>query len=347
MLDQALGRFGHDLAIDLGTSNTLVCVRGRGLVVEEPSVVAVERDGDSMHVVAVGTEARRMVGRTPEHIQAVRPIRDGIIADFALAEVLLRTAVEQALGQKPLVKPRIIVCVPVGTTDVERRAIQDSARKAGAREIHLVGKPTAAALGAGLPIHEASANMVVDIGGGTTELGIISMGGEVVTASIHAAGDHMDRAIVAAVQQHHNTLIGERTAEEIKFRIGHALPAADSPPDPAAVRVKGRDLGTGIPRDVAVTRATITHALQPVLHDIVEGIRRALARTPPELCADIYDRGFVVCGGGALLRGLVDFLRDATGLPVIQAEDPLRCAALGASRLLDDPETLQRVTANA
>jgi len=340
VLDQALGRFGNDLAIDLGTSNTLVFVRGRGIVVEEPSVVAVERDDGATHIIAVGTEARRMVGRTPEHIQAVRPIREGIIADFELAEVLLRTAVERALGQRPLVKPRVVVCVPVGTTDVERRAIQESARKAGARDVYLVGKPTAAALGADLPIHEASANMVVDIGGGTTELGLISMGGEVVTASTRAAGDHMDRAIVAAVQQQHNTLIGERTAEEIKLRVGSAqLGAAAS-----EVRVKGRDLGTGIPRDVVVTGAQVAAAIQPVLADIVEGIRRAMNRTPPELCAEIFEQGFVLCGGGALLRGVVEHLRDATGLPVVQAEDPRRCVVHGAGQLLDDAETLQRVT---
>ena len=340
MLDQALGRLSNDLAIDLGTSTTLVFVRGRGIVVEEPSVVAVQRTGGGTQVLAIGAEAKRMVGRTPEHIQAVRPIREGIIADFELAEILLRTCVERALGTRPLVKPRMVVCVPVGTTEVERRAIIESARAAGGREVRLVGKSTAAALGADLPIHEAAASMVVDIGGGTTEIGLISMGGIVVNASVRAAGDHLDRALVAAVQQRHNTLIGERTAEEIKLLIGRATP---DPQGPNQARVKGRDLGTGIPRDVVISTDEVVAAFQPILDEIIEGIRRALSRTPPELAADILERGFLLCGGGALLPGLDQALRDRTGLPVIVADDPRRSAVLGAGRLLEDPETLDRV----
>ncbi|MCB9777491.1 MAG: rod shape-determining protein [Alphaproteobacteria bacterium] len=339
MFDRALERLSGDIAIDLGTSSTLVYVQGRGITVEEPSVVAVERSGTSSRVVAVGADAKRMVGRTPEHIQAVRPIREGIIADFELAEVLLRTCVERALGSRPLVKPRMIVCVPVGTTEVERRAIQESARAAGGREVSLVGKSAAAALGAELPIHEATASMVVDIGGGTTEIGLISMGGIVVNASVRAAGDHLDRALVAAIQQQHNTLIGERTAEEIKLRVG-AIGGID---DGSQVRVKGRDLGTGIPRDVVISGHEVQAAYTPVLEEVVEGIRRALSRTPPELAADVLDHGLVLCGGGALLRGLPAWLSERTGLPVILAEDPRRCAALGAGALLQDPETLVRV----
>ena len=341
MLDQALGRLSSDLAIDLGTSNTLVLVRSRGIVVEEPSVVAVQRGPSGTQVVAVGAEAKRMVGRTPEHIQAVRPIREGVIADFELAEILLRTCVERALGSRPLVKPRMIVCVPVGTTEVERRAILESARAAGGREVRLVGKSTAAALGAELPIHDAVASMVVDIGGGTTEIGIISMGGVVVNASVRAAGDHLDRALVAAIQRRHNTLIGERTAEEIKLRIGRALLGEE---EGAQARVKGRDLGTGIPRDVVVTPAEVAAAFAPVIDEIVEGIRRALSRTPPELAADVLQQGFVLCGGGALLPGLDALLRERTGLPVVVAEDPRRCAVIGAGDLLEDPETLERVS---
>ncbi|MCK6502352.1 rod shape-determining protein [Myxococcota bacterium] len=341
MLDQALGRLSSDLAIDLGTSNTLVLVRSRGIVVEEPSVVAVQRGPAGTQVVAVGAEAKRMVGRTPENIQAVRPIREGVIADFELAETLLRTCVDRALGSRPLVKPRMVVCVPVGTTEVERRAILESARAAGGREVRLVGKSTAAALGAELPIHEARASMVVDIGGGTTEIGLISMGGVVVNASVRAAGDHLDRALVAAIQQRHNTLIGERTAEELKLRIGRALPAAD---DVTPLRVKGRDLGTGIPRDVTITSAEVVAAFQPVLEEIVEGIRRALSRTPPELAADVLQQGFVLCGGGALLPDIDALLRARTGVPVVMAEDPRRCAVIGAGDLLEDPETLERVS---
>ncbi|NOY26470.1 MAG: rod shape-determining protein MreB, partial [Oligoflexia bacterium] len=273
MFDQAIGRLSSDLAIDLGTSNTLVLVRGRGVVVEEPSVVAVQQHGtgSGQQVVAIGAEAKRMVGRTPEHIQAVRPIREGVITNFKLAEVLLKSCVEHALGSRPLVKPRMIVCVPVGTTDVERRAILESARIAGGREVRLVGKSTAAALGADLPIHEATASLVVDVGGGTTEIGLISMGGVVLNTSVPAAGDHLDRALVAIVQQRHNVLIGERTAEDLKLRIGRA---ALGNADAAQARVKGRDLSSGIPRDVIITSADIVAAFEPVIDQIVDGLRQ-------------------------------------------------------------------------
>jgi len=339
VFDQALGRLGNDIAIDLGTSNTQVLVHGRGLAVEEPSVVAVQRGNGGTQVLAVGTEAKRMVGRTPENIQAVRPIREGVIADFELAEVLLRSCVERALAGRPLVRPRMIVSVPVGTTEVERRAIMESARAAGGREVRLVGKSIAAALGADLPIHDPVASMIVDLGGGCTEIGILSMGGTVVATSVRAAGDHLDRALVALVQQRQNILLGERTAEEIKLRIGRATPDEAAP---AQARVKGRDLSTGIPRDAVVSSEDTVTAYRPILEQIVEGIRKALSRTPPELAADILQRGMVLCGGTSLLPGLDDYLRQASGLPVVIAEDPRRCTVIGTGELFDDPQTLER-----
>lgn len=338
-LDQALGRLGHDLAIDLGSSNTQILVHGRGLVVEEPSVVAVQRGSGGTAVVAVGAEAKRMVGRTPENIQAARPIREGVIADFELAEVLLRSCVERALAGKPLLRPRMLVAVPAGTTEVERRAILESARAAGGREVKLVNKSVAAALGADLPVHEPAASLIVDIGGGCTEVGVLCLGGVVVSASIRAAGDHLDRALVAWIQQRQNTLLGERTAEELKLKIGQAV---DSGGPGAQARVKGRDLSTGIPRDVIVSAEDTVQAYRPVLDQILEGIRKVLARTPPELSADILQRGMVLCGGSSLLPGLPELFGEASGLPVVLAEDPRRCTVIGTGELFDDPQTLDR-----
>lgn len=338
MLDQALSMLAQDLAIDLGTSMTRVLVRGRGLVVEEPSVVAVERTRAGARVAAIGAEAKRMVGRTPEHITAVRPIREGVIADFELAESLLRLCVEMALGSRPLVKPRLIVCVP-SLNDMERRAVQESARAAGAREVALVSKPIAAALGAGLPIGEPLGNLIIDIGGGTCEVGVISLGGVVASSSIRIAGDSLDRAIAEWVRRRHNVLIGERTAEEIKLKVGCAI----VPDQLRQIQVKGRDLATGIPREITVDSADACEAMADPLASIIEALRSTLERTPPELAADIVDQGMVLCGGTALLPGLPELLRDQTGLPVVLAEDPRRCTVLGAGRLLDDPETLHRV----
>ena len=340
MIDQALGILAHDLAIDLGTSNTLVYVRGRGLAVEEPSVVAVERGRGGAHVVAVGGEAKRMVGRTPEHISADSPIRDGVIADFALAEALLRACIQRALGARPLVRPRVVVCVPFGITEVERRAVQESARAAGAREVSLVAKPMAAALGAGLPISEPLGNLIVDIGGGTTEVGVISLGGMVASASLRVAGNQMDEAIAAWIRKRHNILIGERTAEEVKLGVGSAI----IPAEPQVFHVKGRDLGTGIPREIALSSADTAEALSEPLGLIAEVIRHTLERTPPELASDIVDNGMVLCGGASLLPGLVTWLRERTDLPVNLAGDPRRCAVLGAGYLLEHPDVLARVT---
>ena len=341
MLDQALGLLAHDLAIDLGTSTTRVYVRGRGIVVEEPSVVAVERTRSGTRVAAIGAEAKRMVGRTPEHITAARPIRDGVIADFELAEALLRACMSLALGNRPIVKPRLVICIPHGITEVERRAVQESARAAGAREVALVGKPMAAAIGAGLPIGDPIGNLVVDVGGGTTEVGVISLGGMVSSASIRVAGDALDRAISEWVRKRHNVLIGERTAEEVKCRVGCAV----LPDEVKRVSVRGRDLGTGIPREISVDSADACEALQEPLGQILEALRQTLGSTPPELSADIVDQGLVLCGGTALLPGLSTLIRDQTDLPVVIAEDPRRCAVLGAGHLLEDAEMLSRVEA--
>jgi len=339
VLDQALGALSHDLAVDLGTSNTLVYVRGRGIVVDEPSVVAVQRSGTSSRVVAVGQEAKQMVGRTPENITAVHPLQDGVIADFDLAEALLRTCIERALGSKPLVKPRIAVCVPHRLEDVERRAIQDSAKSAGARDVHLVGKPIAAAVGCSMPITQPVGNIVMDIGGGTTEVGLVSLGGIVVTRSTQVGGNHFDRAIAQWIQAKHNVLVGARTSEQLKLEVGCASPGEHA----KSTKIKGRDLGSGIPREIEVTSDDIADALSQPLAMVVEVLRDTLRESPPELASDIVDRGLVLCGGSALLGGIERYIRDQSGLPVVVAEDPRRSAALGAGRLLDDPETLDRV----
>jgi rod shape-determining protein MreB len=328
-----------DLAIDLGTSNTLVVVRGRGIVVDEPSVVAVERMGGAQRVVAIGHDAKQMVGRTPENIEAIHPIQDGVIVDFDLAEALLRRCIERALGTRPFVKPRIIVCVPNRLQDVERRAIQDSARAAGAREVYLVGKPIAAAIGSQLPIERPLGNMVIDVGGGTTEVGIISLGGSVVTRSAQVGGKHFDSAITAWIRERHNVLVGSRTSEDTKLQVGCAITSEDT----RKMRVTGRDLSTGIPREIEVTSDDVSEALSDCLEQIVECLRETLKESPPELAADIIDQGLVLCGGSALLPGLDRYLRDRTGLPIVLSEDPRRSTALGAGKLLEDQAALSRV----
>ena len=328
-----------DLAIDLGTSNTLVVVRGRGLVVDEPSVVAVERMGGAKRVVAIGHEARQMIGRTPENIEAIHPIQDGVIVDFDLAEALLRNCIERALGTHPFVKPRVVVCVPHRLQDVERRAIQDAARAVGAKEVFLIGKPIAAAIGAKLPIDRPLGNMVIDVGGGTTEVGIISLGGVVVTRSAQVGGNHFDAAITQWIQEHHNVLVGQRTSEETKIQVGSAVSGEHA----RSVRVTGRDLSSGIPREVEVTSDNISEALTDCLEQVLECLRLTLSESPPELAADITAQGLVLCGGSALLPGLDRFLRDRTGLPIVLSEDPRRSAAIGAGMLLEDQATLSRV----
>lgn len=339
MLEQALVKLASDVAIDLGTSNTRVFVRGRGIVVEEPSVVAVERSGGGSRVLAIGAEAKRMLGRTPEHITAVNPIQYGVVSDFGLAEALLRACFERAVTSRPLVKPRMVVCVAESTTDVQRRAVQESARAAGVREVRLVPKSVAAAVGADLPIRQAVANLVIDIGGGTTEICVISLGGIVEVASVPVAGNAFDTAIAAWIRERHNVLVGERSAEEVKLAVGCALPGVHS----RRTRVTGRDLTTGIPREVEVTSDDIAEGVRGPLHRVVEALRQLLSQLPPELSSDIADRGIVLSGGSASLPGMGRYLGEMTGLAVVQAEDPHRATACGAGRLLDDPEALGRL----
>lgn len=341
MFDSALGMLSTDLAIDLGTANTLVYATGRGIVVDEPSVVATQKGptGITGKVLAVGMEAKRMVGRTPGNIVAIRPLKDGVIADFEITEAMLRYFFTAALGRRSFTHPRVVICIPFGITEVEKRAVQESARSAGAREILLVSEPMAAAIGAGLPVLDPIGSMVVDIGGGTTEVAVISLGGIAVSQSLRIAGDAMDEAITAYVKRRFNCLIGERTAEEIKLTVGCATP----PEKRIAVAVRGRDLTTGTPRQFELTGEDTAEALSDAVAQIVEAVRTTLEKTPPELAADIIDQGVVLAGGGAMLRHLDDVLRDATGLPVVVAEDPLRCVVLGAGECLEKPELLKRV----
>jgi rod shape-determining protein MreB len=328
-----------DVAIDLGTSNTLVVVRGKGIVVDEPSVVAVERMGGAQRVVAIGHEAKQMIGRTPENIEAIHPIKDGVIVNFDLAEALLRSCIERALGSRPFVKPRVVVCVPNRLQDVERRAIQDAARSVGAREVFLVGKPIAAAIGSNMPIERPIGNMVIDVGGGTTETGIISLGGVVVTHSAQIGGNHFDSAITEWIREQHNVLVGRRTSEDTKLQVGCAVQGMQD----RTVSVTGRDLSTGIPREIQISSDDISEALPQCLEQIVECLRSALKESPPELAADIAAQGIVLCGGSALLPGLDHYLRDRTDLPIVVSEDPRRSAALGAGRLLNDLSMLNRL----
>ncbi|MBM4365451.1 MAG: rod shape-determining protein [Deltaproteobacteria bacterium] len=341
MLESALGMFSSDLAIDLGTANTLVYATGRGLVVDEPSVVATQKGPGTVtgKVLAVGAEAKRMVGRTPGNIVAIRPLKDGVIADFDTTESMLRYFIQQALGKRSVSKPRVVVCIPFGITEVEKRAVQESARSAGAREVLLVSEPLAAAIGAGLPVTEPVGSMIVDIGGGTTEVAVISLGGIATSQSLRVAGDAMDEAIAAYVKRRFNCLIGERTAEDVKLAVGCAAP----PPSRIAIRVRGRDLSNGTPREFELTGEDTAEALSDSVAQIIEAVRSTLERTPPELAADIIDQGIVLAGGGSQLRHLDEVLRDATGLPVVVAEDPLRCVVMGAGECLERPELLKRV----
>ncbi|MFH1810152.1 MAG: rod shape-determining protein [Pseudomonadota bacterium] len=329
-----------DLAIDLGTANTLVFVRGKGIVVNEPSVVAVrEGSGRESAVVAVGKEAKDMLGRTPGSIRAVRPIKDGVIADFDATSHMLRYFIQKATSRGTLVRPRIVCCMPVGVTEVEKRAVREAAASAGAREVILVEEPMAAGIGAGLPVEEPSGSMIVDVGGGTTEVAVISLGGIVFSRSVRVAGDKMDDSIVAHVKRKYSLLIGPRTAELIKMRIGSAYPSDDL----LTMEVKGRDLVAGIPKTVEINADEVREALAEPVNAIVEALRVSLERTPPELAADIVDRGIVLTGGGALLHGLDRLLSNETGLPVIVAEDPLTVVVLGGGKLLDNEVLLRHV----
>ncbi|MDD9938009.1 MAG: rod shape-determining protein [Myxococcales bacterium] len=331
----------NDLAIDLGTATTLVYVRGRGIVSCEPSVVAVQHDSrGGKRVLAVGTEGKEMLGRTPGNIEAVRPLRDGVIADFEINEAMLRYFITRATHGRWLRRPRIIICVPFGVTEVEKRAVRESAESAGAREVHLIEEPMAAAIGAGLPITEPSGNMIIDIGGGTTEVAVISLAGIVYSQSVRVGGDKMDEGIVAYMKRKYNLLIGEHTAERVKCTVGNAY--ADD--DVKTMEVKGRDLVAGVPKTVVVTGDEIREALMEPINAIVDAVLVALERTPPELSADIVDKGIVLTGGGALLRSLDVLLREETGLPVMVADDPISAVVMGLSKALDHIDLLREVT---
>jgi rod shape-determining protein MreB and related proteins len=340
LFDWVYGLFSNDLAIDLGTATTLTFVRGKGIVANEPSVVAVQRGASgAKKVLAVGKEAKEMLGRTPGNIVAIRPMKDGVIADFEVTEAMLRYFITKAHNRRTLVRPRIIVCVPSGITEVEKRAVRDSALAAGAREVYLIEEPMAAAIGAGLPITEPSGNMIVDIGGGTTEVAVISLAGIVFAKSIRVAGDKMDEAIVSYIKRKYNLLIGERTAEQIKKDIGSAYPLDE----PLTVEVKGRDLVAGVPKTLSVHSDEIREALAEPVNAIVDAVRVVLERTPPELSADIVDKGIVLSGGGSLLKNLDVLLREETGLPVMVSENPQLAVVLGTGRALDELRLLREV----
>jgi rod shape-determining protein MreB len=328
---------GRDMAIDLGTANTLVYVRGRGVVLDEPSVVAL--NAGSGEVLAVGHEAKRMIGRTPEAITAIRPLQDGVIADFDATEQMLRFFIQQVHRRRFFAKPRLVVCVPSAITPVEQRAVKEAGYQAGARAVYIIEEPMAAAIGAGLPVHEATGNMVVDVGGGTTEVAVISLGGIVTSDSVRTAGDDFDQALIAWMKKEHSLLLGERTAEEMKMTLGSAFPMTKEP----EAEIRGRDLVTGLPKTVVVSSAGLRQALEEPLHAVVDAVRTTLDKTPPELAGDIMDRGVVLTGGGALLRGLDERLRHETGMPVHVAEDPLRSVAMGAGKCVEEFEALQQV----
>ena len=338
-LDSILGVFSNDLAIDLGTANTLVYLKGRGVVLEEPSVVAVRKDAKGGKVLAVGQEAKEMLGRTPGNIVAIRPMKDGVIADFEITEAMLRHFIRKVHNRRTLVRPRMIVCVPSGITQVEKRAVRESAESAGAREVYLIEEPMAAAIGAGLPITEPTANMIVDIGGGTTEVAVISLAGIVYSKSVRVGGDKMDEAILQHIKRKHNLLIGERTAEIIKTTIGTAYQGDQVD----TIEVKGRDLVSGIPKIVTIDSEEVRKSITEQIETIVETVRIALEQTPPELAADIVDRGIVLTGGGALLRHLDVLLREETGLPITITENPLTTVVLGSGRALDNLSVLKEV----
>ena len=336
-LDQLMGVFSNDVAIDLGTANTLVYLRGKGIVLNEPSVVAVDRTTGK--VIAVGKEAKSMLGRTPDEIVAVRPLKDGVIADFEKTEDLLREFIQKALRRRTWVRPRIIICVPSGITEVEKRAVQDSAQHAGAREVLLVPEPIAAAIGVGLPVGKPSGNMIIDIGGGTTEIAVMALNSIVNQQSIRVGGDEMDEAIVQYVKKAYNLLIGEQTAEQIKIRIGSAFRLEQE----EEMEIKGRDLVAGIPKTMKISSVEVREALSEPLQQIVDALMQSLEKTPPELASDIVDRGIVMTGGGSLLRGIDMLLREATNLPITVAEDPLTCVVLGTGKILDDPTLYEKV----
>ena len=342
MLDRLHNLLSRGLAIDLGTANTLIHISGMGIVLNEPSAVAVRRDArGGRRVIAVGKAAKEMLGRTPGDITVTRPMKEGVIADFEIAATMLERFIDKAHGRRRFVRPRVIIGVPSGVTEVEKRAVREAAEGAGAGEVYLIHQPMAAAIGVGLPVTEPSGNMIVDVGGGTADVAVLSLGGIVCSHSLRMAGDKMDEAIVQHVKRRHNLLIGELTAELIKIRIGTAYPAGEE----LTMDIRGRDLVAAVPRAIAVTSGEIREALSEPINGIVEAVKATLDRTPPELAADIADRGIVLVGGGALLKDLDTLLREETGLPVFLAEEPLGAVAVGAGKALEDPDVLHRVAA--
>ncbi len=342
MFDAVISLFSNDLAIDLGTANTLVYVKGKGVVSNEPSVVAVYRDPrGNQKLLAVGEAAKDMLGRVPGNIIPIRPMKDGVIADFEVTEQMLRYFILKAHNRRSFVRPRLVVCVPSGITPVERRAVKESAESAGVREVYLVDEPMAAAIGAGLPIKEASGNMILDIGGGTTEVAVISLGGVVTSNSIRVGGDKMDEAIIQYVKRKYNLFIGERTAEQVKINLGNAFTTDD---DEDTVEVKGRDLVSGIPRTLELTAVEVREALADPLNAIVDVVRITLEKTPPELSSDIVDKGIVMTGGGALLKNMDVLLRNVLNLPITLVDDPLSTVVMGSGKLLEDMDLLREVT---
>ncbi len=341
MFSNLFGIMSADMAIDLGTANTLVYVKGRGIVLNEPSVVAIINQRGKKQVLAVGDEAKMMLGRTPGNIEAIRPLRDGVIADFEIAEEMIKHFISKVHNRRSFASPQVIIAVPSGSTAVERRAIQESAESAGARRVYLIEEPMAAAIGAGLPVTEPTGSMVVDIGGGTTEVAVMSLGGIVYARSVRVGGDKMDEAIIAYIRRNHNLLVGESSAERIKQQIGTACPPEDCNGD--SMQIKGRDLMNGVPKELIISQRQIAEALAEPVGAIIEAVKVALEHTAPELAADIVDKGIVLTGGGALLGNLDMVLRNATGLPVSIADEPLSCVALGTGRALEELKSLKGV----
>src|SRR5712692_5277817 len=336
-MSNALAFLGRDMAVDLGTANTLVYVRGRGIVLNEPSVVALNTNNGQ--IVAVGVEAKRMIGRTPGNIVAVRPLKDGVIADFDVTERMLRYFIQKVHKRRHLAKPRIIVAVPSGLTGVEQSAVKEAGRQAGARRVYIFEEPLAAAIGAGLPVNEPVGSMVVDIGGGTTEVAVVSLGGIVTSESIRVGGDELDQAIITFAKKEHSLMLGERTAEHIKMSVGSAFPAADEP----EVEIRGRDLVSGLPKTIVLTAEEVRRAIDEPIGAIIDAVRTTLDKCPPELAGDVMDRGIALTGGGALLRGIDDRLREETGLPVHLADNPLESVVVGTGQCVDDFETFGQI----
>ncbi|MFQ5619686.1 MAG: rod shape-determining protein [Rhodospirillales bacterium] len=341
MFSRLFGFLSADMAIDLGTANTLVYVKGRGIVLNEPSVVATVEVKGKKQVLAVGDEAKQMLGRTPGNIQAIRPLREGVIADFEVAEEMIKHFIRKVHNRRSFASPMIVVCVPSGSTAVERRAIQESAESAGARRVYLIEEPMAAAIGSGLPVTEPTGSMVVDIGGGTTEVAVLALGGIVYSRSVRVGGDKMDEAIIAYIRRNHNLLVGESSAERVKEEIGSACPPEDG--DGPTMEIKGRDLMQGVPRELTISERQVAESLAEPVGAIIETVKVALEHTAPELAADIVDKGIVLTGGGALLGNMDYVLRHATGLPASLADDPLSCVVLGTGRALEEMKRLKNV----